>query len=176
MADDNNSSNKAPAEDSSKNDGQPADNGADESKNTGIDPAEQARRDQQSKKDKANADKSDAEERLSALEARESERLRDQHVQDFLSENSDKFPDVKADNPMFKYALSEEDVKSIATDLQDQYKDMQQRALSDVQLESEKLLSDEEIAEKEKELEEEVTKTGRSGFSSFLETAVRRKK
>lgn len=177
MAEDNNAPVNSSGEDSNANaNGQPPvqDDGA--SSKATVDPAEQARRDQQSKKDRANAELDETTERLSFLEAREMERARDEFVSELLT-GSDKFPDVKPDDPLFKYATSKEDVEEIATQLQNRFKDLQQKALDSVQTEgSVSLLTDEEIAEQEKVLEKKVNETGQSQFGSFLGNLQRRKR
>lgn len=176
MAEENNAPNPSGEDSNADANGQPPvkDEGA-SSKPT-VDPAEQARRDQQSKKDKANSELDDTTERLSFLEAREMERARDEFVSELLT-GSDKFPDVKSDDPMFKYATSKEDVEEIATNLQNKFKDLQQQALDSVQTEgSVKLLTDEEIAEQEKVLEKKVNETGHSQFGNFIGNLQRRKR
>lgn len=178
MAEENNSANKG-AEDSKGKppEGQPAEEPKVESSNQAVDPAEQARRDQQSKKDRANSENDDLRETVDFLSSREAERARDSYVSDLLTKDAEKFPNVKADDPMFKYATSKEDVEDIATKLQNKYTDMQQDALRSVQAgEDEKPLTDEEIAEREKELEKEADESGRSTFGGFLDTITRRKK
>lgn len=178
MADENNPSPK-PAEDSTPapkaDEGQPAPK-ADDGSSAKPDPVEQARREQQSKKDKAVSEKSDLEETVEFLSSREAERERDAHVNTFLTENAEKYPNVKPDDPMFKYATSKEDVADIATQLQNKFMDMQQDALRSVQTESEQSLTDEEIAKKEEELEAETEKEGRSTFGNFIDNLGRRKK
>jgi len=178
MTDVNNSSNNPGAKESKgseKPEGKPAEKPEDESK-TNVDPSEQARRDQQSKKDKALAEKDDSNERLSFLEARENERMRDSFVNDLLTSEADKYPDVKANDPLFKYATSEEEVVEIAKEIQNKVKTAEQEALSKVQAEPDQGLTDEEIAEKEKVMEEETQKTGKSNFIPFLSNVQRRKR
>lgn len=175
MADANNPSVVPPVEDSSQG-GQPTDQGGGGSSNQSVDPAEQARRDQQSKKDKANSENDELRETVDFLSQREAERARDQHVSEFLTSNSDKYPDVKPDDPMFKYATSKEDVEEIATTLQNKYKDMQQNALKSVQFESDNGLTDEEIAANLANLEKETKETGKSTFGSYLDNITRRRK
>lgn len=162
-----------PVEDSPQG-GQPTDQG-NGGKSPAVDPAEQARRDQQSKKDQAIADKSGLEEQVEYLSAREAERARDTFVSDLLTKEAEKYPNVKADNPLFKYAASKEEVSEIAAQIQNQFTDLQQDALRSVQTEVE-TLTDEQIAEREKELEAETNNTGRSNFGGFLSTIQRRKK
>lgn len=176
MAEENNAPNPSGEDSNANASGQPPvkDEGA--SSQPTVDPAEQARRDQQSKKDKANSELDDSNERLGFLEAREMERARDEYVSTLLTDK-DKFPDVKADDPLFKYAGSKEEVEEIATQLQNRFKDLQQQALESVQTEgSTKLLTDEEIDEANKQLEENVHKTGQSQFGNFLSNIQRRKR
>lgn len=153
----------------------PVDNGS--GSNPPVDPAEKARRDQQSKKDKANAENDSLRDDVDYLRMREAERARDEHVQTFLQDNAEDYPDVKSDDPMFKYAQGEEDVKAIASELQNRFKTMQQDALASVQSgSSQELLTDEQIAEREEKLEEETHKTGESRFNRFLDNLDRRKR
>lgn len=148
----------------------------DESNKPEISAAEQARRQQQSEADKGKkVESDDFVSRVEFLEQREMERVRDQHVSGFLRDNASDYPNVKADDPLFKYANSEDDVKDIAAEIQNRYKTMQQEALSSVQTEPD-WLTEEEIAEEEKKLEEDTTKHGRSNFMGFLNTQQRRKR
>lgn len=175
MAEENNAPNPSGEDSNANASGQPPAKDEGASSQPTVDPAEQARRDQQSKKDKANSELDDTTERLSFLEAREMERARDEYVSELLT-SSDKFPDVKADDPLFRYAGSKEEVEEIATQLQNRFKDMQQRALESVQTEgADKLLTDEEIEQANKELEKKTRETGQSTFSSFLSNIQRRK-
>jgi hypothetical protein len=177
MAKDDTNPSQTPAEDLSTDnvDGQPATQGDDGSKTPAVDPAEQARRDQQSKKDKKASELDETSERLNFLEAREMERVRDQSVSDFLSRHSDKYPDVAKTDPLFKHAENEDAVKEIADEIQNRYKDAEQKALERVQVESDQGLTDEEIAEQEKELEKEVNETGTSRFGNYITNLGRRK-
>jgi len=139
---------------------------------------EEARRQEQSERDKSQASGKDTQdERLSYLEEREMERARDQHVSEFLTSNAEKFPNVKADDPLFKFAASKGDVEQIATELQNRFATMQQDALQSVQVESDfKPLTDEEIAKAEQEFEKTQEKTGKSQFGNFIDTVSRRKR
>lgn len=142
-----------------------------------ISPDEQARRAEQSQRDKETKNEDDSlREDVDYLRAREAERARDSFVSDLLTKEAEKFPNVKADDPLFKYATSKEEVEEIAKDLQNRFTDLQQDALRSVQTESEQSLTDEEIAEKEKELEKESNESGRSTFGSFMDNLGRRKK
>lgn len=149
----------------------------DGSRSNGISPEEQARRAEQSEKDKqAGKEDESLREDVDYLRAREAERARDGYVSELLTKEAEKFPNVKVDDPMFKYATSKEEVEEIATNLQNRFTDLQQDALRSVQIESEESLTDEEIAEKEKELEKETQESGRSTFGNFLDNLGRRKK
>ena len=174
MADESNTS-TPPAEDSVPavaDPGQPATTGDDVSSTT-VDPAEQARRDQQSQKDKAKAEASDKDEKLDFLLARESERLRNETVDTFLTENKDKYPNVTKED--LRFANSKDEIKELADHVQNRFKTLQQDALKSVQVQPDKGLSAEEFAEREKQLEEDQSKTGKSQFGNFMD-AVRRKK
>ena len=175
MADENKPSGQ---EEEAPNNGTPPASTPDGSRKPEVTPEEQQRRQEQSERDRQRQQEENGDEdRISFLESREMERARDQHVKDFLSENSDKYPNVKADDPLFKYATSKEDVSDIAAQLQNRFKDMQQEALSSVQTDdSRRLLTDEEIEAEEKRLEEETAKTGKSNFGNFIDTISRRKK
>lgn len=174
MAEEDNPSGQAPTGEENKGAEKPAPKGPDGSEKSNISPAEQARRDAQSEKDKGSQD--DLRETVDFLSSREAERARDSYVSDLLTKEAEKFPDVKSDDPMFKYATSKEDVEEIATTLQNRYKDMQQDALRSVQAEPDQGLTDEEIATKETELEKETQEQGRSTFGNFLGNLQRRKK
>lgn len=176
MADENNGAPNTHGEDSDpKGNGQPpANEGVPSDNKPPIDPSEQSRRDMQSKKDKSQHQNDDMAERLSSLEMRESERVRDQYVNELISGNKDKYPNVDPNNPMFKYATSKDEVEDIAKQLQNQFTDMQQKALESVQSEPE-YLTDEQIAQKNTELEKEVKETGKSRFSQYMSNLSRRK-
>jgi hypothetical protein len=140
-----------------------------------LSPQEQARREEQSIKDKENAGgKEDLLETVDFLKARELERQRDDHVRQVLSD-TDKYPNVKADDPLFKFAGSPEEVETIATTLQDRYKDMQQQALLSVREEPDVALTDEQIAERDQEREKTMRETGKSSFGSWLSDRQSRK-
>lgn len=142
-----------------------------------VSAAELARRQQQSEQDRGKkTETDDVGSRLNFLEARELERVRDQHVTDFLSSNAKDYPNVKADDALFKYASSEDEVKEIATEIQNRFMTMQQEALSSVQSEPETWLTEEEYAAREKELEETASKTGKSQFGGFMDALQRRKR
>lgn len=167
MSEVNNDANNPPAEDSNGKppEGQPAPKGDASSSNTNIDPAEQARRDQQSKKDQANSALTDKDEQIDFLLSRELERERDSVISNFLSENKEKYPNVTADD--LKYARSEDEVEELAKHLENKYKSMQQKALSDVQG-TETVLTPEQLKEAEEALAKETKETGRSTFGSWL--------
>lgn len=171
MAEANNDANTSQAEDSQ---GQPANNEGASSENKSVDSAEQARRDQQSKKDKANSELDEFRSELSTLKEAHAIQERDKYVATVVSDK-EKFPNVEADDPMFKYAYSKEEVEEIAKTLQDKYSTMQQKALSDVQSEPE-YLTDEQIAENEQKLEKEVQESGTSKFGSWFDNISRRKR
>jgi hypothetical protein len=173
MADESNPSDKPPVEDSSK-DGQPTDKGSDGSSKPTVDLAEQARRDQQSKKDQANSHNEGLQEQIDFLSAKEAERSRDSYVSQLLTD-TEKYPNVKADDPMFKFAASKEEVEEIATELQNKFTGLQQDALRSVQLESDNTLTDAQIAEQEVELEKTTKEQGKSTFTSYLSNLQRRK-
>lgn len=173
MADENNGANNSQGEDLPQG-GQPLANEKAPSDNKPVDKAEQARREQQSKKDKANSQLDETNERLASLEEAEAVRARDAYVSEVVSDK-EKFPNVEANDPMFQYAYSKEDVEKIAKQLQDKYSTLQQKALSDVQSEPE-YLTDEQVEEEEKKLEEEAGKTGSSKFGNFLNLQARRKR
>jgi len=144
-----------------------------------VSPEEQARRDEQSRKDReaaSNPKGYESEERLSFLEAREMERVRKEHVSEFLTENAKDYPNVKSDDPLFKFAGSKEEVKEIATNLQNRFTTLQQEALSSVREGDDQSLTDEQIAEEEKKLEEDTSATGKSNFTNWMGTLQRRKK
>lgn len=166
---------ETPAGEDSLPSGQPPENADGKSSAPSVDPAEQARREQQSKKDRANSEKDDLRETVEFLTSREAERERDNYIVEFLGSSSD-YPDVKSDDPMFKYATSKDDVEEIAKTLQNKYKDMQQKALASVLVEGEQSLTDEQIAEKEAELEKQTQEHGKSTFGSWLDVRSRRKK
>lgn len=178
MSDENNSG-TPPAEDSNGKppEGQPAPKGESESSQPPVDTAEQARRDQQSKKDKAVSEKDDLRETVDFLSSREAERARDSYVSELLTSEAEKYPNVKADDPLFKYATSKEDVEDIAKQLQNKFLDQQQDALRSVQTEDpDKGLTEEERQAEYDKLEETTKKEGRSTFGNFLKTAQRKKK
>ena len=163
------------AEDSTKPVGQPAPNTEPGSSKPPVDPAEQARRDQQSKKDQAISEKNDLESRVDFLDAKEAERARDTYVSDLLKDTN-KYPNVKPSDPMFKYATSKEEVDEIATELQNKFTDLQQDALRSVRTESDQSLTDEQIAEQEIELEKQSKEESKSTFGSFMNNLQRRKR
>ena len=146
-----------------------------DSEKPGLSPEEVKRREEQSNKDKSSS-KTDDEDRLSFLEARENERMKDEFVNSLLSKEAEKYPDVKADDPLFKYASSEEEVEQIAKDIQNRVIDIRQKALVDVQIEPDEGLTDEQIAEAEEKMEKETIETGRSNFGNFLGNIQRRKR
>lgn len=177
MAEDNNPVNKG-AEDSNGGEpaGQPAIKPDTGSSKPAVDPAEQARREQQSKKDQAIVEKDSLADEVAFLSAKEAERARDSYVSELLTNGAEKYPNVKADNPLFKYAASKEEVEEIAVQIQNQFKDLQQEALSSVQTEGVQTLTDKEIAEQEVELEKTANNEGRSTFGSYLTNLSRRKR
>jgi hypothetical protein len=170
MADDNNSVEPV-AEDSQ---GQPADT-ATESSKPPVNPAEQARREQQSKKDQAISQKSELEEQVDFLSAKEAERARDSYVSELVADTV-KYPNVRSDDPLFKYATSKEEVEEIATQLQNRFMDLQQDALRSVQTESDQTLTDEQIAEQEAEFEKTTKENNTSTFGQFYSNLTRRKR
>lgn len=176
MADENKPSGQE--ENQANNNGStPPENTPDGSRSKDISPEEQARRAEQSQRDKeAKGEDESLREDVDYLRAREAERARDSYVSELLTKESEKFPNVKSDDPMFKYATSKEEVEEIATTLQNKFTEMQQDALRSVQTESEESLTDEQIAEKEKELEKEAHESGRSTFGNFIDNLGRRKK
>lgn len=173
MADANNEPATPPVEDSVPT-GQPTNNGDGSSENKPtVDATEQARRDQQSQKDRAISDKDKQSEDMNYLLAKEAERDRDSYVANVLSDK-EKYPNVEANDPMFKYANSKEEVDEIAKELQNRFTDMQQNALKTVRSEPQQL-TDEQIVEEQNRLEEDTIKNGRSNFGGFLNTVTRRK-
>lgn len=178
MADENSASGQAANEDNKGDDSQDqsASQAPDATKKPDISPQEQARREAQSQKDKEKSSESDNfSERMDFLEAREMERVRSEFIGELLSD-TETYPNVSKDDPMFKYATSKEEVKEIATQLQNRFKEHQQEALRSVQSESEQSLTDEEIAQREKDLEKETRETGRPTFGQFMNNLSRRKK
>jgi len=180
MADENNPSGQEAIEDNKGGEpqGEPASQAPDGSRSQ-LSPDEQARRDAQSQRDReaAQNNKGDSDEdRISFLEAREMERVRQETVSSFLTDNSKDYPDVKTDDPLFKYAGSKDEIKEIATELQNRFMDMQQAALQSVQTESVETLTDEQIAEKEVELEKQSRESGRSTFGNYIDNLGRRRK
>lgn len=173
MAEQNNDATDTQAEDLSQ-DRQPVNNEGASSEKPQVDKAEQARREQQSKKDKALTQNDELTSRLASLEEAEAVRARDSYVAQVVADK-EKYPNVDADDPMFQYAYSKEDVESIAKNLQDKYATLQQKALSDVQSEPE-YLTDEQVEEEEKRLEEEADKSGSSKFGNFLNLQARRRR
>lgn len=171
MAEVNNDANNDQAEDSQ---GQPANNGQVSSDNK-PDATELARREQQSKKDKVTSQKDELAEQVEFLSAKEAERARDSYVSELVSDKS-KYPNVEANDPLFKYATSKEEVEEIAKDIQNRYTTLQQKALSDVQSEPDQTLTDEQVEEEEKKLEEDAVKRDTSRFSDFLNIQARRKR
>lgn len=178
MADENNSSDKAATEEVNKegDNQEPASPAPDGSKKPEITPEEQARREQQSAKDRAAGGKDEFSERIDFLEAREMERVRGEYVSDLLTSETETYPNVQANDPLFKFATSKEDVKEIATQLQNRFTEQQQAALQSVQTQSDQSLTDEEIAEREKELEKETTEHGRSTFGQYFNNLTNRRK
>jgi hypothetical protein len=137
--------------------------------------AELARREQQSKKDKVTSEKDDLTEQISYLSAKEAERERDAYVSSLLSDK-DKYPNVDANDKLFKYATSKEEVEEIAVEIQNKYTTLQQKALADVQERQPETLSNEQVEEQETKLEEETQKSGTSMFGNFLNLQARRKR
>lgn len=170
MADENNDAVNGHGEDSQ---GQPPVNNQASSDNKPNE-AEQARRDQQSKKDRAISEKEELAQQVEFLTAKEAERARDAFVTELVSDKT-KYPNVEPTDPLFKYATSKEEVEQIAKEIQNRYTTLQQNALADVQTEPESL-TDEQLVEEEKKLEEEAQKTGTSKFGSFLSLQGRRKR
>lgn len=172
MAEENNNLPNKSGEDSGN--GQPPVNDEGKSEKPQIDPAEQARRDQQSKKDKAVDEADELRDQVDFLTSREAERARDAYINDFLTTNAEKYPNVTSED--LKFADSKEGIEELANHLENKFKDLQQKALSSVQEEAITPLTDEEIAERNKELEKQVAETGQSKFSGFIENIQRRKR
>jgi len=162
-------------ENTGSNGAQPPVNSPDSSDAPQISPQEQARREQQSNKDKeSSSGQEDLLETVDFLRGRELERQRDDHVKTVLSDK-EKYPDVKADDPLFQYAASPEDVEKIAANLQNRFKEVQQQALLSVREEPDVVLTDEQIAERDQEREKQMRETGKSSFSSWLSDRQSRK-
>lgn len=142
----------------------------------GLDDAEKQRRAEQSARDKARTKdgKSDSE-RLDELENEAAYRAASDQATDFLSKNKEKFPSVTHEQLMQFVHNFDFDFEKTAKYFQDLSSKAQQEALAAASVpQAPERLSDAEADEANKKLEENVKKTGKSGFLDFLNIERRR--
>lgn len=161
----------------SQNSGQPPTNDAPPSSTDSqqVDPKEAERRRLQSERDKARSDTDDDKEQLDFLMSREMERQVKELTDNFLSENKDKYPNVKPED--LKYARSEEDLKEIAEATQRRFEDLREEAIRSVQAGSGTTPLTQEQYDKElSEAEKQSASEGKSTFGRFLNAKQRLRK
>lgn len=127
----------------------------------------------QSDRDRTKAENAKLQERLDALEGQVGMSAKNQAISEYLEANKDKYPDV--DKNDLQYASSVEEIEELAKSSQARADRIRNKTLQDLQNVPADTLSQEEYDKQIAELEQEVEKTGKSGFAKFLDLKSKRR-
>lgn len=139
-------------------------NDQDQGSSVDKDKQAEAYRKQQSRADKAESDKDEMAERLNFLEAQAMIGMRDSAVKEFLSENSNKYPNVSTDD-LVRFASSPDDLEDTAKYLQKKHDETKESVLAAAREVPEESITAEQKAKELKELEQS---NDPNRFSKFL--------